>query len=274
MEDEIDLRDIIQILWRGKYYILVTTAVFALAAVLYVYFLITPSYRSEAFLNLAPYQVKGKETITLIEQNQVVTDAVKSLASEPDLLAQSITVSVLPDNESVLKIEVEYTDPEVCVASIKRTGVAIIQSVYDYRFEQMNMAKERLERLLLYLDDTEEEYLLSRDNQITVLLEEDPIYKRILEEKAANLVQLNALNFDLKELTENPDLGPDSWLNDQKEPAYLVSVNKKLFMAIALLLGLMLSIFILFVRHYFIATASIYRDGQAGPPIKQNSTRE
>ncbi len=274
MEDEIDLREMLQILWRGKFLVLAITAGAALLAVLYFFLLMPPVYQSTALLDLNPYGVTGKEVLTLIKQNRTVADAVRDLVENPNVLEKDISVDTVNDNELLLQIKVQFSDPEVCGESVKQIGSAIIKTVHDYRFDKMNIEKDRLERLLLFLDDTAEEYLLSRDNQVTVLLEEDPIYKRLLEEKAANLVRLNVLNFDLKELTEDPDLGPDSWLNDQEEPAHLVSVNKKLFIAIALLLGLMLSIFIIFVRHYFIATASISHDGQAGPPVKQNSTRE
>ncbi|HPU01809.1 MAG TPA: Wzz/FepE/Etk N-terminal domain-containing protein, partial [Bacillota bacterium] len=44
MENEIDLMEIFQVLWRGKFIILAITAVFFLAAVFYVFFMTTPAY--------------------------------------------------------------------------------------------------------------------------------------------------------------------------------------------------------------------------------------
>lgn len=259
MENEIDLREIFQILWRGKYFILVVTAAFTLTAVLYLYFLATPAYRSTALLNLAAYQVRGKEMITLIKQNQVVSDAVNDLATEPDLLAQSITVSALPDHESVLQVEVKYAEPEICVNAMKQTGVAIIQTVSRYGLEQMNLEKERTEKLIAFLDKAIEEYLLSRDDRVAELLE-DPVYKRLLEEKASFLVELELLNFDLTELTEKKAVDADHWLNSQSDTARPVYVNKKAYVAIAVLLGLMLSTLIIFIRNYFLIGAPTSRD--------------
>jgi len=40
--------------------------------------------------------------------------------------------------------------------------------------------------------------------RFTELLEEDPVYKRILEEKAECLVKLELLNFNLDELAGKP----------------------------------------------------------------------
>src|SRR5690554_4355546 len=232
MENEIDLREIFQVLWQGKYIILVITAVFALAAVFYISFMITPAYEYSALLDLVSFQMPGKEVIALIEQNQVVDGAVKDLAEDPDLLAE---VSI--ENETLLQIRVEYTDPEVCVSSVKQIGMAIIETVNEYRFKQMKLESERYENLLAYLDETAAEYLLSRDEQITQLLEEDPVYKRLLEEKAECLVKLKLLNFDLSELAEVPPVDADLWIDDQNETADPVSSNKKLYLAAAVLLG-------------------------------------
>ena len=94
------------------------------------------------------------------------------------------------------------------------------------------------------------------------ILEEDPVYKGILEEKAENLVELSRLHFDLKEL-ENRDIDP--WLNVRQKAASAVPANRKLKMAIALVLGVMLSVFVLALRHYLAATAPAAEGGQAAP---------
>lgn len=258
MENEIDLREIFQVLWQGKYIILVITAVFALAAVFYVFFMITPSYEYSVLLDLAPYQVKGKEITALIEQNQSVAGAVKDLAEDPELLARSAEVSI--ENETLVQIRVEYADPEICVRSVKQIGAAVIETVSEYRLKQMITERERYENLLAYLDETAAEYLLSRDERITELLEEDPVYMRLLEEKAACLVKLKLLDFDLKVMEENAPVDIDLWIDDQNETADLVSSNKKLYLVAAVLLGLMLSVLVVFARHYFLAGAPALRN--------------
>ena len=85
----------------------------------------------------------------------------------------------------------------------------------------MSLEKERTEKFLAYLNEAAAEYLLSRDDQITELLEEDPVYKRILEEKAECLVKLELLNFNLEELAGKPVLDADLWLNGQDETCLL-----------------------------------------------------
>ena len=254
MENEIDLREIFQVLWQGKYIILVITAVFALAAVFYVFFMITPSYEYSVLLDLAPYQVKGKEITALIEQNQSVAGAVKDLAEDPELLARSAEVSI--ENETLVQIRVEYADPEICVRSVKQIGAAVIETVSEYRLKQMITERERYENLLAYLDETAAEYLLSRDERITELLEEDPVYRRLLEEKAACLVKLKLLDFDLKEMEENAPVDIDLWLNGQSEAAQPLFINKKLYVAMAIFLGLVLSVSLLFIQHYLKTSCS------------------
>lgn len=270
MENEIDLRELLQVLWRGKYFILAVTAAFILAAIFYIYFMTTPVYQYSALLNLEHYEVKGKEMLTLIEQNAVVAEAVKGLVEDPDELAKSVEINIIPgDEEATLQIKNEYSDPEICTASVEQVGLAIIETASDYRFKQMSLEKERTEKILVYLNEAAEEYLLSRDDQITELLEEDPVYKRILEEKAECLVKLELLNFNLEELAGKPVLDADLWLNGQDETARLVTINKKLYLAAAVLFGLVLSIFILFIRHYFLVGAPAIHDG--GKEVKKQN---
>jgi LPS O-antigen subunit length determinant protein (WzzB/FepE family) len=252
MENEIDLMEIFQVLWRGKFIILAITAVFFLAAVFYVFFMTTPAYEYSALLDLSSFKIQGKEVITLIEQNQVVNEAVKGLAEDPGPLARSAEVSL--KNETLLNIKVEYTDPEVCISAVKRIGAAVIEALNEYRFKQVLREKERYENLLAYLDEAAAEYLQTRDAKITELLEEDPIYKRLLEEKAECLVKLKLLNFDLKELEENPPVDVDLWVNDQDDTAAPVPSKSKLYLAAAVLLGLMLSVLVVFARHYFLSS--------------------
>jgi len=201
--------------------------------------------------------------LTLIEQNAVVAEAVKDLVEDPNELAKSVEINIIPgDEETTLQIKNEYSDPEICTASVEQVGRAIIETASDYRFKQMSLEKERTEKILVYLNEAAEEYLLSRDDQITELLEEDPVYKRILEEKAECLVKLELLNFNLEELAGEPVLDADLWLNGQSDTAYPVSVSKKLYLAAAVLLGLMLSVLIVFLRHYLGgAGAAASRDG-------------
>ncbi len=270
MENEIDLRELLQVLWRGKYFILAVTAAFILAAIFYIYFMTTPVYQYSALLNLEHYEVKGKEMLTLIEQNAVVAEAVKGLVEDPDELAKSVEINIIPgDEEATLQIKNEYSDPEICTASVEQVGLAIIETASDYRFKQMSLEKERTEKILAYLNEAAAEYLLSRDDQITELLEEDPVYKRILEEKAECLVKLELLNFNLEELAGKPVLDADLWLNGQDETARLVTINKKLYLAAAVLFGLILSIFILFIRHYFLVGAPAIHDG--GKEVKKQN---
>ncbi|MFY9503511.1 MAG: Wzz/FepE/Etk N-terminal domain-containing protein [Dethiobacteria bacterium] len=270
MENEIDLRELLQVLWRGKYFILAVTAAFILAAIFYIYFMTTPVYQYSALLNLEHYEVKGKEMLTLIEQNAVVAEAVKGLVEDPDELAKSVEINIIPgDEEATLQIKNEYSDPEICTASVEQVGLAIIETASDYRFKQMSLEKERTEKILVYLNEAAAEYLLSRDDQITELLEEDPVYKRILEEKAECLVKLELLNFNLEELAGKPVLDADLWLNGQDETARLVTINKKLYLAAAVLFGLILSIFILFIRHYFLVGAPAIHDG--GKEVKKQN---
>ncbi len=251
MENEIDHREILQVLWRGKYFVLAVTAIFTLTAFLYTMFIIIPDYEYSVLLNLLPYQIKGKEVVELIEQKEITEDR--------DLLTPFIKVNHFSGNDSVLQITGKYNDPEVCVNMVERTGKAIIEAVSDYRFEQMILEKERKQKLLHYLDEVTAEYLLSRDEQITELLEEDPIYKNYIEKKADCLLQIQLIDFNLLELSEQLNLSDYIWLDGSGRTAQIIPVNKIIYIAVAFLIGLVLSVFALFARHRLITQDKLER---------------
>ncbi len=251
MNNEIDLREIFGVLWRGKYLIIGLTAFLTLAAVLYLFFGATPLYQYSALLDLSTYEVKGKDVFALIEQNELIKESLTGLVDHPGELARSAEVNTLDNNDSVLRIKTKYADPKICRNAVERIGVTILETLSENRYDQMVLEKKRSEKLLGYLDETVAEYLQSRDKEITGLLEEDPIYKRLLEEKAACLLKLKLLNFNIGELTDSPTLDAETWISGQDETAKLVPVNKKFYLAAAILFGLLLSIFVLFIHHYF-----------------------
>ena len=257
MENEIDLRELLQVLWRGKYFILAVTAAFILAAIFYIYFMTTPVYQYSALLNLEHYEVKGKEMLTLIEQNAVVAEAVKDLVEDPNELAKSVEINIIPgDEETTLQIKNEYSDPEICTASVEQVGRAIIETASDYRFKQMSLEKERTEKILVYLNEAAEEYLLSRDDQITELLEEDPVYKRILEEKAECLVKLGLLFFNLEGRGGGPLFAAPPCQNGQGATPPLLVCKKVFFFGGGVAGG-----FFVFSFFFFLTTSS-----RGGPP--------
>lgn len=251
MNDEINVKEIILILWRGKYLIAGVTALFTLIGIIYIFCLVTPAYQQSVFLDLDSYGIKGKEILDIIEQNGVIGEAVEDLSDDSSELVQSIKVSTINDNESVLKIWVKHSDPNICMASTEQIGLAIIKIVSEYRITQMNLEKERNEKLLAYIDDAVQEYLLTRDDNVTDYLQEDPIYKRILQEKAECLIKLKLLDFNLTELVKKPESDVEFWLNGFDDPVKYMPVSKKTYLAVAFLMGLMISLIILFVYHYF-----------------------
>jgi len=62
---------------------------------------------------------------------------------------------------------------------------------------------------------------------------------------------------------------PNLWLNGQDETARLVTINKKLYLAAAVLFGLILSIFILsYPATYFLVGGSCLFDVMGGKEVK------
>lgn len=260
MRDEIDLREMLQIFWRGKYLILGITAGVVLLTAVYFFLLVPPLYESTALVDLELYGVTGKEMLTLIEQEGLVEEALQGSRDGDSVPPDDISVEAEDEKAPLLQIRAESPDPESCASAVALVGGAIIETTNRYRLDKINGEMEQLERFILYLDDAAEGYLQSRDSRIMELLEEDPVYKGLLGEKASKLVQLSRLDFELKEL-ENPD--PDPGLKIRQKAAAALPVHKKLKMALALVLGVMLSVFVLALRHYLAATAPAAEGGPA-----------
>jgi capsular polysaccharide biosynthesis protein len=252
MEKEIDLREIIDVIWRGKFLITGITVLFTVAAILYVFFMAPTTYRYSALLDLTSYELDGEEVLALIKQNKVLGRVAAALVTDPAEQAVLATVNMFSDKEStVLQIEAKHGNSGICIDAVKEIGQAVIEMLSDYRFKQVSLEKAHHERLLLSLDELIAEYLLSRDKEITAILGEDPVYQRILEEKAEYLVALKHLTFNLGELAAHPAAESDLWVDGQDEIARPVTVNKRLYLAAAFSLGLALSLLIVFIRHYF-----------------------
>ncbi len=253
MDDEIDLRETILMLWRGKFWIIGITALFILAAALFVFTLAAPVYRCSALLNLTFYEVKAKEVLLLLEQGGTIAEGLEDLVDDPGALVKSVKVDATSDNEFTLQLSAKFADPDICLSAVNRIGVTIIETLSEYRLEQLNQERERSEKLLVYLDEAIATYLLSRDIQITDLLEEDPVYKRLLEEKAATLIKLKLLDFKTDELAARPTQDAEYWTDEEAKIVQPISVNKKVYIGVAALLGLILAVFFLYLHHYFTA---------------------
>ena len=256
MENEINLKEIFGVLWRGKYFVIAVTGLLTLAALFYVLYLAAPTYQYSALLDLTPHEIESKKVQALIEQSGVIARAVNSLPVEPGAETPAASVKYLNDKEAVLQIAAKHPDPDLCKNAVEQVGLGIIGTVSEFLLEQTSLQIDHHEKLLAGLEKTVAEYLRSRDPGITDLLEEDPVYKRLLLEKGENMITLEELNLNRAELGQSPTRDAVTWAESLEGAARPVSINRKLYVVTALLFGLMLSVLIIFVRHYFLVTSA------------------
>ncbi len=259
MENEINLKEIFGVLWRGKFIVVAVTGLLTLAALFYVLYLAAPTYQYSALLDLTAHEIESKKVQALIDQNGVIAKAVNNLSVEPGAISPAASVKFLNDKEAVMQIAVKYPDPDVCKNAVEQVGLGIISTVSEFLLEQTGLQIDRHEKLLAGLEKTVAEYLQSRDTGITDILEEDPVYKRLLLEKGEYMVTLEELNLNLAEFGQSPTGDAVTWAGSLEGTARPVSINKKLYVATAILFGLMLSILIIFIRHYFLINSPAMR---------------
>jgi len=255
MENEINLKEIFEVLWRGKFVVVAVTGLLTLAALFYVLFLAVPTYQYSALLDLTSREIESKKVQALIDQNGVIAKAVNNLPVEPGEGAPAASVKYLNDKEAVMQIAAKHPDPNVCKNAVEQVGLGIIGTVSEFLLEQTSLQKVHHEKLLAGLEGTVDQYLRSRDTGITDILEEDPIYKRLLLEKGECLVVLEELNLNLEEFGQSPTRDAVTWAGKLEGTARPVSINKKLYVVTAMLFGFMLSVLIVFVRHYFLISS-------------------
>ncbi|MGB4243456.1 MAG: Wzz/FepE/Etk N-terminal domain-containing protein, partial [Dethiobacteria bacterium] len=114
MENEIDLREIIRVLWRGRYIILGITVLSAILALVCSFLFTRPVYEATATIDPTPYREEtGNNLLTKIPPNQVVLEAVQELSENPAELADSISLEPVGET-GLLLVQAIHADPELC----------------------------------------------------------------------------------------------------------------------------------------------------------------
>lgn len=270
-EAEIDLRDLIYVFWRQRKVIISLFIVAILVSVILSYFVITPVYRSTTIISLGNYdsnlytkQAAATEVLTSDDFVALVINNINLNLPRENLIAfkEAIKVESIKDT-NFLKISVDNTNPKNAQAILDKMVALFIQKSNMDLHKHSDLIKQQLSTVRLRMNDLDGEI-----NQTKVILagiekasissvEKDLRRSRTLEYLQGTEEQRLALLDKYLELQKELDsLQGVEVIRTTHEPANPIKPNKKLYLAIAGFLGLLLGIFVAFSREYLIKVST------------------
>ncbi|ALF08818.1 Wzz/FepE/Etk N-terminal domain-containing protein [Parageobacillus thermoglucosidasius] len=307
MEETISLRELVEIILKGKWLITIITAVAVLIAALASFVLIDPVYSAKATVSVNNGLVPGKQPeemdsyfneiitpaayIERVKSPQVIEAAIKKSGLKQYNIGQvqsNLTVENV-QNTNLVNIKLKGTNPSDVKKMLDSILLAVKESLFteiqkrvkkdsDHFAAQAKLEKEKLERLLkeyrqkaqalqlppsLLLDA-----VISYNNQYIINLDQEHL-QGISSITETDLISLNELSNEIKSVS---DVYRQYTSKEQQLQAFskIFSVDNKVLIisapvepetpdspkpllniAIALVVGLMTGIGVVFFQHYW-----------------------
>lgn len=157
--EEIDLKELFNIFWSRKIFIIITTIVFALIGILYSKYFIKPDYKAMSTLVLTK-DASDEETITqtevalnqklvatyteLIRTNSVLRQVISNLQIDvtEEELRNNVNVTLVT-NSQLIEISVTNEDPKIAQSLTNEITKVFIERVKEiYKMDNINIVDE------------------------------------------------------------------------------------------------------------------------------------
>ncbi len=243
MEDEISLIEIITTLWKGKFIIISVTVAAMLITALFSYFMVTPLYKTTATVNPVPYKFKAADVIRLNGKSEMLYSALEDLGEDPVTVLSSVTMTA---EGELIVITAEKPDPTLAVAAADSVALALARIIANDYLEAIKFNITDLQRSINFYDEKIAELYPDATEGYNETLLEDPIYLALRQEQG-NLTRdlINAMiSQEQVEITDK--LNFEQHINYASLPGQPFNVRWKLNVAVSAVLGLMVSVFIVF----------------------------
>lgn len=306
MEQEISLREIIEIILSGKWLIAGITAIAVLVSGIVSFFILDPVYEARATLNITDNREEGNPNylVKYVEQvtsHAVMTDTLNSLGIDREELSitglrEKISTEIV-ENTPLIRIKVTDSDPELAsiitnqiaasfiyymrmqeqeeLRSLARSEVEKIEAELEIHRATLAKLEEELkntpEFILTqkslagdsYLHAIESERRRAAEAGGLQLLDEEinPVYTSLQQSITDLRVEMKKLEARKEELIQR--IEETGFISSQHiiitspaiPPERPIAPKKALNIAIAGVVGLMVSVFIVFFRHYWQTTS-------------------
>jgi uncharacterized protein involved in exopolysaccharide biosynthesis len=264
--DEIDLRDIIIVIWRRRKTILIIFLATVIAATAFA-FLKEPEYKMSATISLGNYNSNiytnpaGAKEVLL--SDNVIMEVINQLGlkvgpEEYRSFKEKISVDIVKDT-SFIQISVKETDRELGKKIIEQMiAVYTNLSLKDYTNHE-KLISQQLATINQQLKEKEEELNLAK-KFITTLQNDsgmDETRKEIRTNEVYNYLReidsqrIELLDRYLSLQKEKDALEHVKVINPVRIPQYPVAPQKRFIVIVAMVLGLIAGLFIAFLKDYF-----------------------
>jgi len=263
-EEEIDLREYINVLLKRKGIIILIFLIAVITAALVSYFALSPVYQSSVVFSVA--KIDGRavinitESLEIIKSNIVLDEVINRMGLEKTAiqLSSQITTESLKGT-NFIKISVVADSPESANNLVENIVEVFIEQNQDEYREKVKLIEDRLktleeqiaefERNILEIEKTKKKIAVSeelsegeRQFQTSLLLSSS-VTERSLYNNLTT--QTNSLKASLKSC-EDFEI-----INYPQLPAAPIKTNKKLNILIAGVLGLFVGIFVAFFLEFW-----------------------
>ena len=249
MEEEISLKELFITLWQGRYIIIVVTAVAILVALAASLIFTTPKYRATASFYLEPH-LAGDENRKLeqLVRDEYIPLALAEFADDPRILAEAVSIE---QDKGFVEITAAHPDPDVAVEVAEQLRTFFHNQVIEQATIELRAEETSLKSWLDFFDqqfsEHYEDYFITESPHELVA---DPGYAVLMEERGRRIAMLHEVNHQIWEFESIKE----EILEDQYFPAVVSSepynIRWQLNTAIAAVLGLMLSVMIVFVKPF------------------------
>ncbi len=262
VEDEINLRDYIKVILKRKKIILT------------VFFVAVITTAIASFLMPKVYEVTSTIQIGRIDELLMEKEKVKEILSGQNLLEpiiKELDLDIEPDkssrnikiedikNTNLLKIKVQYPDPEMVVKINKAIADSFVSRGQGIYQERLSLINERLKELEIEIKDTEEDIkrtqsLIIKVAGLTTIPQQEVTLRTILLQNTLSNYKnhLSTLKDRRNELKIALFKAEDFKIVEQPiEPKYPIKPKKKLNILISGIFSLMMGIFLAFFMEYW-----------------------
>jgi len=268
--DEIDLRELWNTLMRRKFVVLITMVLVLLAALAYIY-LAQPVYEAKALLSIGHYSYFDEDGLLQVQ----LLEEVNNLSAYVNF-NHSATSSVLDEDAGYFTITANGQNKNEAEKSLMIAVNDVLSKhnqFYDSAVETSQTEINRLEKQIEYYSNdilpnmrSELESLQSLQlkrmadnvNSSTLSLEMDYLLNQIISGKISGIAELvditvptlNAEVMTLEKILNEPYLQKTTLVNGISSGNSPVKPNKKMILAVSLVAGLMLGVFLVFFLEF------------------------
>lgn len=212
----------------------------------YQLFFTTPLYRATAIVDPEPYGFKTTDVIRQFASDTFVTETIEGLSADVQAALSHINIR---ENDKLIEVVVEKPDPAKAKEIADTVALSLAKNMGDCLQNDMLGQVERLEYSIAYFDHQIQALLgLEEGEALSSEMFDDPMHESLRQEQGMLMVELLNARLAYETVELGGSLGPEQLVRLATPTTKPVNRNWPLNAAVAGVLGLMLSVFFVFLK--------------------------